>query len=192
MNKDKLDKILENHRHWLNKDCEGWKGMRADLSRANLSMADLSMANLSMADLSGANLSRADLSWAYLLWANLSGADLLWANLSGAKLPKGEEYRKGVILRDDMIGYKKCHNGVIVTLKIPKGSVVFCINGSKCRANSAIVTAIDGAERAYSQYNGMSYYVGDRFNIWNFDCEYNNECSTGIHFFRTRKEAENY
>ena len=91
-----------------------------------------------------------------------------------------------------MIGYKKCRDNVIVTLKIPKGSVVFCINGSKCRTNSAIVIAIDGAKRAYSMQNGMSYYVGDRFNIWDFDCEYNIECSTGIHFFKTRAEAEKY
>ena len=52
---EKLNKIMEQHQHWLQEDCEVWEDMRADLSRADLSGADLSGANLS-----GANLSRAD------------------------------------------------------------------------------------------------------------------------------------
>jgi len=66
-------------------------GVRANLSRANLSGANLSEANLSRAylsraDLSGAYLSRADLSGAYLSEANLSEADLSGADLSRADL----------------------------------------------------------------------------------------------------------
>ena len=56
---DNLKEILEPHALWLKGDS---KGVRADLSGANLSWADLSGANLSGADLSGANLSGADLS----------------------------------------------------------------------------------------------------------------------------------
>ena len=37
-----LEEILEIHRHWWYEDCDGWRNMRADLSRADLSRADLS------------------------------------------------------------------------------------------------------------------------------------------------------
>lgn len=73
MNKETLDKILNNHKKWLNNE-EG--GSFADLSGANLSGADLSFADLSGADLSFANLSGADLSRADLSRANLRGANL--------------------------------------------------------------------------------------------------------------------
>ena len=31
-----LEEILENHKHWLKEDVEGWEDMRADLSDADL------------------------------------------------------------------------------------------------------------------------------------------------------------
>ena len=88
MTPEKLAEILAEHKLWLN-DEEG--GVRANLSKANLSgadlsWADLSKANLSWADLSGADFSKADLSGANLSWADLSGANLSGANLSGANL----------------------------------------------------------------------------------------------------------
>lgn len=173
----------------------------ADLSRANLIWADLHKADLTGADLSYANLRHANLTNANLLGANLTGANLddvilTDANLSGTKLygAKGSliEYRKGKILTEDIIGYKKCREDIIVTLCIPRGAIVFSINGYKCRTNKAKVVAIDGATRAISRYTYMSYYVGDEFTVYNFDCEYNIECSTGIHFFMDRDDAENY
>ena len=44
MTQEKLNKIIENHQHWLNEDCEGWETMRANLSNADLRYADLSNA----------------------------------------------------------------------------------------------------------------------------------------------------
>ena len=55
MTQEELDKIVEKHQHWLNEDCEGWEGMKANLRGASLSEADLRGANLR-----GANLSDAD------------------------------------------------------------------------------------------------------------------------------------
>ena len=91
MSNEELKKVLENHLHWMRKDCHGWEKMRANLSDATLARADLYSANLSGANLSGANLyganlSRANLSRANLYSANLYGADLYRANLSGANL----------------------------------------------------------------------------------------------------------
>lgn len=42
ISKECLKTILDNHQHWLNKDCVGWENMRAKLSDANLSRANLS------------------------------------------------------------------------------------------------------------------------------------------------------
>ena len=39
--KEELDKILENHAHWIKEDVEGWQKMRADLWCADLWGADL-------------------------------------------------------------------------------------------------------------------------------------------------------
>lgn len=103
---------------------------------------------------------------------------------------------KETILRESIIGYKKCSDH-IVTLEIPAGAIVFSPNGKKCRTNKVRVLKIEtffGEEddRAYSLYNGMSYYVGDEITIHNFDLRCNQECSNGIHFFMTKEEAINY
>ena len=161
MNRDELNKILENHLHWLNKDVEGWEDMRADLSNADLSNADLSCANLRGANLRGAK---------------------------GALI----EFRKGKMLTEDIIGYKKCRDDVIIKLLIPRGAIVFSINGNKCRTNKAKVLEIEGADRTISNYKYMSYYVGDEFTVYDFNCEYNAECASGIHFFMTKEEAVRY
>ena len=211
-----LEQILIDHQHWVNKDCDDWENMKANLCGANLFNADLYYVNLCGAelrnvsflntDLRGANLRYADLYGADLRYTNLRGADLRYTNLRGTDLEganlhhanlcgaKGNliDYRKGKILTEEMIGYKKCRNNVIVTLKIPRGAIVFSINGNKCRTNKAKVIDIDGADRAYSKYKYMSYYVGDEFSVYDFNCEYNIECDKGIHFFTTREEAENY
>jgi len=86
MTQEELNKIVENHKHWLNEDVDGWSIMRADLSGADLREADLRAADLSGAKLSGAKLSGADLRAANLREADLSGAKLSGAKLSGADL----------------------------------------------------------------------------------------------------------
>lgn len=270
MTQIELDKIIERHQHWRDRDCEKWVDMRADLRGAdltgailnsanlmgadmrgvclrgahlidaNLSYIDLTDADLKCADLTGAdltgvnlrdadlqganlyiaNLYNANLQYASLVGANLYGAYLccdLWcadlrganlyaANLRGADLKDADltgtslfsmeepysEYQKGKLLTRDIIGYKKCRDNIIVTLLIPRGSIVFSINGKKCRTNHAKVIAIDGSDRAISKWRYMSYYVGDEITVYDFNCEYNKECAQGIHFFLTREEAENY
>ena len=201
-----LKEIIERHHHWLEEDIEGWEDMRAVLYHVNLRNADLNYANLCDADLCGAGLRGTDLSDANLRGANLRGANLRYANLRGADLRGANlrgvelcgtegnlmEYRRGKILSENVIGYKKCRDNVIVTLEIPRGAIVFSINGTKCRTNKAKVLEIEGANRAYSQQKYVSYYVGDEITIYNFNCEYNVECAEGIHFFMTRKEAEEY
>ena len=86
MTQNELNKIIENHQHYLNKDIDGWKSMRADLSYKNLSGLDLRNANLIEADLSNASLSNSNLRNANLRNANLNNANLREANLYGANL----------------------------------------------------------------------------------------------------------
>lgn len=180
----------------------------ADLSYTDLSYADLGGARLMDADLTAADLNHANLTYADLCYADLCSTDLRGVDLSGVDLMEANlcscnledsigpliEYRKGKILTEDIIGYKKCKDNVIVTLKIPRGATVFSINGCKCRTNKAKVIDIDGSCRAIaiSDYKYMSYYIGDEITVYNFNCQYNIECAEGIHFFMTREEAENY
>lgn len=174
----------------------------ADLNNADLRGTNLSLTDLRGADLRGADLRDANLKRANLMYANLRGADLRDANLKGidfrsadltdASLSGANEYIIGKMLNEPIIGYKACQNGIIVTLEIPKGAIVFSINGSKCRTNKVKVIAIDNENRAFSAFNGMSYYVGDEITVYDFNCMYNVECGKGIHFFLTREEAENY
>ena len=86
LTREKLNKILEEHKHWIDEDCENWEEMRADLHNADLRDADLRGADLRDADLSGANLHNANLSGADLRDAYLRDANLHNANLSGAYL----------------------------------------------------------------------------------------------------------
>ena len=171
---------------------------RADLSRADLYGADLSGANLSGADLSGANLSDTDLTGANLTHANLSGADLTdadlqCANLTNTILDEKEQCRKGIVLTEPMVGYKKARGGKIITLEIPIGSKVFSINNNKRRTNKAKVIDVQGEiELSSIYYADFKYHVGDEIDIIDFDDNYNVECGAGIHFFLTRDEAENY
>ena len=103
-----LELILVKHKHWLNKDCDSWENLYADLSGADLSGAnlrgaDLSGADLSGADLFGANLCGADLRDANLWYADLNGANLSGADLSGADL-RGADLHRADLRRADLNG----------------------------------------------------------------------------------------
>ena len=86
MTQNELNKIIEKHQHYLNKDIDGWESMRADLSYKNLSGLDLKESNLREANLNNVNLRNADLRDANLRNANLAYADLRNANLREANL----------------------------------------------------------------------------------------------------------
>ena len=198
MTQEELNRTVEQHRHWLHEDVDGWEAMRANLYGANLNRAYLYGANLTRAylygaDLMRANLTRANLTGADLNGANLYGADLNGANLYGADLTQAEEFRLGKILTEPLTGYKKTREGVVITAEIPIGAIVFCINGSKCRTNKAKITDMEGHKVLHSQYDtSFEYRLGQEIEIKDFNLMYNVECASGFHFFRTRKEAEEY
>ncbi len=156
----------------------------------NLSGADLSGADLRYADLSGAGLSGADLRYANLSGANLSGADLSGANLSGARLPDFQLCPQ----EGSFIAFKKLQGGVIAKLGIPKSAArTSSLVGRKCRAEFARVLELSIGTEAFDTYTGNTLYkVGERVYPDSYDADIRVECTHGIHFFITRKEAEQY
>ena len=208
MTQEELDKIVAQHQHWIHEDVDGWEDMRADLRDKNLSGLLLDGASLDGAFLDGAFLDGASLDGARLVRASLvrarlvrasldgarlDGASLVHASLDGASLDGAEKIRLGQILTEPMTGYKKTKEGVVITAEIPAGAIVFCINGSKCRTNRAKITDMDGYDVLHSQYdNSFKYRLGQEINIKDFNLMYNVECASGFHFFRMKKEAEEY
>ena len=222
MTNEELKEVIEKHRKWLfdgdggeRANLRGANLRGSNLRGANLSGADLRGSNLSVAnlrganlrgsdlrgsDLSGSDLSGADLRGSDLSGANLSGANLSVANLSGADLSGA----KGIsdlakaqtsILPDegDVIGWKKCRNGVIVKLSIPSTAKRSNATGRKCRAEYADVLEVIGAEIGVSSHDGTTEYrVGQRVTCDNWCDDRWQECAGGVHFFITRCEAENY
>lgn len=73
---EELNKIVENHKHFLNQDCNGWQTMRANLSGADLTYSCLNRVNLTNADLRFTNLINMHLKDTSLDNANLNGATL--------------------------------------------------------------------------------------------------------------------
>jgi hypothetical protein len=195
MDKEKLQKILESHGLWL----RGEGGERANLQGAylrdaDLSSADLSYADLRYADLGSADLRRADLSYADLSGANLRDADLSFADLSGVRYNENTAFFALQCPEEgSFVAWKKCQNDVIVKLLIPEDAKRSSATSRKCRASKAVVLEVIGAEKAISKNDASFVYeVGKEVIPDSFDDNRWNECSHGIHFFLTRKEAENY
>ena len=90
-----------------------------------------------------------------------------------------------------MIGWKKCQNGVIVKLLIPAAAKRSSATTRKCRAEFAQVLEVIGAEEGTSSCDAaIKYRTGETVTPDSFDENRWAECSSGIHFFITREEAE--
>ena len=200
---DDLKKILRKHALWVMGDP---KGEKADLSEANLYGAYLYKADLIGADLRGANLYGAYLYKAYLRGADLRWADLRGAYLRGADLSEADlsEANLNWLLvcpeKGSFIGYKKCRGNLIVELEIPEDALRSSATTRKCRCSKAkilSITNLDGSKSEHTEATSKRdpsfvYKVGETVEVPDFDPNRFNECSTGIHFFITREEAESY
>jgi hypothetical protein len=166
----------------------------ADLIGANLIGGFLRGANLRDADLIGADLGGADLGGAYLGGANLRGANLRDANLRDAKGADLVIARTRILPGGDLIGWKKCCDGVIVKLRIPAEAKRSNAFGRKCRAEWVEVLEViggNGEKYATSLHDGKTEYRKGRIvkpDTWSDDWQ--QECAGGIHFYITREEAE--
>ena len=161
---------------------------------ANLRGANLCDADLRGADLRGANLCGANLRGANLCDANLRDANLRGADLRGAKNADLAIAATRILPEGDLIGWKKCLDGVIVKLRIPAKAKRSHAFGRKCRAEYVEVLDVIGAAVGVTRIHGpqTEYRVGETVRPDSWDDDWMNECSHGIHFFVTRAEAEAY
>lgn len=183
----------------------------ADLSSTNLCSTNLSSADLSYADLSSTNLSSADLSYANLSSADLRSANLCYANLSYANLSSAKNTEL-VLFNEwtwffsiqcpeewEFTAWKKCINNTIVKLLIPKDAKRSSATTRKCRANKAKIIAIYTKEWKKIKETFSTYDREFIYKVWKI-VEPKNwyeedrwiDCGWWIHFFITRKEAEQY
>jgi len=211
MTQNELNKIIENHQHYLNKDIDGWESMRADLSDKNLSglnlkNANLKAVNLYKTNLRNADLRNADLNYTYLYKTDLSYADLRHANLNGAFFREANllgtkiDYPIACPEIGSFIGYKKAYYGYIVKIQICEDAKRSSATTKKCRCSKALVLAIeniDGSDsglqeiKSYFDFSFI-YRVGKIVEVSDFDDNRWNECAPGIHFFMDRQDAVDY
>ena len=157
-----LAEVIENHKHWWNEDCEGWRDMRADLHGAYLRGADLSGA-----DLSGAE------NVPYIPYACPDfGMFIGFKKASGyivvLEIPEDAK-------RLSATGRKcRCNKAKVIEIQN--------IDGTK-----ANVTKV-----ASDYDSDFVYEVGKTVSVDNFCEDRWKECSSGIHFFINRQEAVNY
>ena len=195
-----------------NLDCANLIG--ANLKYANLEDADLVGANLKCACLYNACLIGACLYNACLEDANLEDANLEEANLEGANLFRA--YLVGANLENviydhttlfyalqcpekgNFIAYKKAGK-CIVELEILENSKRSSATTRKCRCDKARVISIENIETkekvkevSSDRDKNFIYKVGEVVSVDDFNEDRWVECTTGIHFFMTKYEAENY
>ena len=171
MDSNKLKSIIDSHHKWLNGENNGER-----------------------ADLRGADLRNVDLRYTILSGAILRGAILRDADLRDADL------RDFQICPEEgaFIGWKKLSHGLVAKIEIPaEARRTSSIVGRKCRAafvrTSALYhTGMDTCEWT-GVYNPNTIY---KIGCLTFPDKYNDdirlECTNGIHFFMTKKEAEEY
>ena len=170
----------------------------ADLHGANLDGADLHGANLYGANLREANLGRVDLGCANLADANLRETYLHGANLEDANLPNFQICPE----TGAFDAWKKLRDNFIAKIKIPaKAKRTSCLISRKCRAEYAKVLQIydNNGKPVQDELSvggwydkSFKYKKGETVTADKFDDDIRKECTRGIHFFMTRKEAEQF
>ena len=174
-----LPRILAAHVKWLAGETDG---SRADLRDADLRGANLRDANLRDADLCGANLRG----------AYLGDADLRGANLCGADLPDFQIPQDGAL-----IAWKAVEGG-IARIEVPaEAKRTACLTNRKCRSEfvRTLEIIIDGATAKSAPGrcdSSIFYIVGEITRPDSYDDNPAVDCTHGIHFFLTRREAEKW
>ena len=169
----------------------------ARLDGASLDGASLVRARLDCARLDGASLDGASLVRARLDGASLDGARLDGASLDGARLPHFTH-----VPEDGAFVAWKAGEQHIVKLLIPEDAQrTSSLVGRKCRASKAVVIGIyatNGAAAppeaaALSKWRTkLRYVVGQPVEPDGYDPDPRVECSNGVHFFVSLREAIEY
>jgi uncharacterized protein YjbI with pentapeptide repeats len=185
----------------------------AYLQGAYLQGADLQRAYLQGAYLQGADLQGADLQRAYLQGAYLQGADLQGADLQGAAIEDGQIAKMDFAVcpsdgsftafKKVWMNYNACNpSAVVLRLEIPADAArTSNLKNRKCRSAAALVVAVEDLEGnpiaepgplvGYHQKQ-FTYTVGALAQVDDFDPDPREDCTKGIHWFITRREAQVY
>ena len=167
----------------------------SDLSESNLIGCNLIGCNLRGCNLRESDLRESDLRESDLSGCNLWGCDLSGCDLSGVEY---NEYTSFFVLQcpeqGSFIAWKKSQ-GKIVKLRVTENALRSSATTRKCRCSEAEVLEIDDGklqEICSDCDESFVYKVGEIVKVDDFDTDRWNECSSGMHFFITRQEAENY
>ena len=166
LTREKLNEIFEEHKHWINEDCNDWEEMKADLSDANLSGA-----NLHGADLRGAK------NVPYIPMVCPEEGDFIgWKKAEGNK--------DKVIVKLHIPSDAKRSSAITRKCRCSKAEVIaiYNLNGTVAEETTC-----------HSDYDySFTYEVGKTVEVADFDKDRWNECAKGIHFFINRQEAISY
>ena len=146
----------------------------------------------------------ADLTNVNMYKADFTNADFVRCKLDNIRY---DECTCGIALacpeKGSFTAFKKAKlyndNNCIVELQVPADALRSSATTRKCRVSKAKVVAVytmDGKsikQNAYSiQTRSFVYKIGKIVEVKNFDKNRWNECSSGIHCFITKREAEQY
>ena len=164
MDSEKLKEILENHKHWLNEDCDGWENMSADLRGADLSRAkNVPFIPLTCPD---------------------TGAFVGFKKASLYRLD--ESAQQDVIVELEIPADARRSSATGRKCRCDKAKVL-----SVTTLDGVAVGADAGTVR--SNYDpDFVYKVGEIVTAPNFCEDRWEECAPGIHFFINRQEAVQY
>ena len=132
--------------------------------------------------------------------ANLYGAVLEYANLEGIISNEGTQwFRLHCPETGAVLGYKKCINDRMVQLLIPADAKRTSATLPSCRCSKAKVLTIksfdykENFEEAWSLVDeNFIYKKGEWVEVKDFNEDRWMDSTTGIHFWMTRKEAQDY
>lgn len=178
-------------------------------SGANFTGASFDNCNFKNARCCGSNFRDTTIFNTDLTNVNMYEADFTNAYFTNCKLDniKYDELTAGIALacpeKGAFTAFKKAklYNGdeCIVELQVPADSLRSSATTRKCRVSKATIVAIytmDGKsvkQNAYSTHTrSFVYKLGKMVEVKNFDKNRWNECSSGIHCFITKREAEQY
>ena len=128
--------------------------------------------------------------------ANLTNANLYRANLANANLTRATLPHFTICPeKGEFIAWKKLQKSIVAELLIPAESKrTSSLVGRKCRAEFVkVISFVNSSESiGYAKHDSTPYIVGQTVKPDSYDDDIRVECTHGIHFFMTNREAENY
>lgn len=172
----------------------------SNLEGANLFEEDMRGSYLKGVNLRGAYLEGVNFEGAYLGGVNFEGAYLKraylkGANLEGANLERAELPHYNIVPEEGgFYAWKKTSYGVIKIYVPADAKRCSSLVGRKCRASKVKVVSGEGVGGLSPNISvGYKRYgKGDIVEADKWDDDIRVECTHGIHFFMTKKEAEEW